>query len=238
LPGDGGKTPRSFLRDQARIPRYRDFKWKGRKPFQAGWHHEDVKFVPCKGMGLFYIFSARRGGSGFSVEGNYQIRYAVMEDIHGMGRVYVDTWKAAYQNMIPKEYLDGLTYESWVEKYRSNFSKTEGYHAAVLLKDDTIIGVVSFMKTRDHDLPETCGEIVSIYVLQEYWQQGFGKMMLNWSVQELKKLGFADCALWTLEDNLRAQRSYENFGFKRDGARQSQQIGGKDIWEIRYRRKI
>jgi GNAT superfamily N-acetyltransferase len=168
----------------------------------------------------------------------YELRYAAMDDIHGMGRVYVDTWKAAYQNMIPKEYLDGLTIEGWEEKYRSRFSKTEGYHVAVLTDADKIIGVMSFMKTRDTDLPNNCGEIVSIYVLQEYWHQGLGKMMLDWAVKELQKLGFTGCALWTLEDNLRAQRAYEHFGFERDGARQSQEFCGKDVWEIRYQKII
>lgn len=168
----------------------------------------------------------------------YELRYAAMEDIHGMGRVYVDTWKAAYQGMIPQEYLNGLTIEGWEEKYRSRFSKTEGYHVAVLTKDESIIGVMSFMKTRDHDLPETCGEIVSIYVLQEYWHQGLGKMMLGWAVKELQTLGFTDCALWTLEDNLQAQRAYERFGFVRDGARQSQEFCNTPVWEIRYQMKI
>ena len=167
-----------------------------------------------------------------------EIRYATWDDIHGMGRVYVDTWKAAYQGMIPKSYLDGLTYESWEERYRSRFSQMEGYHVAVLTDGDRVIGVTSFTRTRDRDLIETCGEIVSIYVLQEYWHQGLGKMMLEWAVKELKKLGFTDCVLWTLEENHRAQRAYERFGFVRDGARQSQEFNGTPVWEIRYHMSI
>ena len=172
------------------------------------------------------------------MDANYEIRYASVDDIHGMGRVYVDTWKAAYQGMIPQEFLDGLTYESWEGRYRSRFSKMEGYHVAVLTLEDRIIGVMSFMKTRDDGLPETCGEIVSIYVLQEYWHQGFGKLMLDWAVKELKSLGFTECVLWTLEDNHLAQSAYERFGFKPDGARQSQEFCGKAVWEIRYCMKI
>ena len=172
------------------------------------------------------------------MEDDCKIRYASVEDIHAMGRVYVDTWKAAYQSMIPKEFLDGLTYESWEERYRSRFLKLEGYHVAVLVKGDTIIGVMSYMKTRDEGLPETCGEIVSIYVLQEYWHLGFGKLMLGWAVKELQKLGFFECVLWTLEDNHLAQRAYERFGFERDGARKDQEFCGKAVWEVRYRMKI
>ncbi len=166
------------------------------------------------------------------------IRYSTVNDIHGMGIVYVDTWKAAYQGMIPQDYLDGLTYESWEEKYRARFSQITDYNVAVLDLDGRIIGVTSMMKTRDDDLPDSFGEIVSIYVLPEYWHQGLGKMMLEWAVKELKKQGFTDCVLWTLEDNHRARRAYEHFGFERDGARKSQEFCGKDVWEIRYRMRI
>ncbi len=172
------------------------------------------------------------------MEGNYEIRYAAMEDIHGMGIVYVDTWKAAYQGIIPQEFLDGLTASRWEDRYRQTLGKEGLSNAAVLLLDGQVIGVSSFMKTRDADLADEYGEIISIYVLPEYWHMGFGRLMLDWVTRELKKLGFTDCALWTLEDNLRAQRAYERFGFARDGARKSQEFCGKNVWEIRYRKKI
>jgi RimJ/RimL family protein N-acetyltransferase len=168
----------------------------------------------------------------------YEIRYAAMEDIHGMGRVYVDTWKAAYRGMIPQEFLDGLTASRWEDRYRQTLGKEGMPKAAVLLLDGQIIGVSSFMKTRDNDLTDDYGEIISIYVLPEYWHMGYGTLMLNWVTRELEKLGFTDCVLWTLEENLRAQRAYERFGFTRDGARKNQEFSGKDVWEIRYRKKI
>ena len=167
-----------------------------------------------------------------------EIRYATWDDVPGMGRVYVDTWKAAYQGMIPQEFLHELTYESWEERYRSRFSKMEGYHVAVLTLDEKVIGVMSFSRSRDEDLPEGFAEIVSIYVLPDYWHMGYGKKMLAWAVDELKKLGFGDCALWTLEDNHRAQRAYERFGFVKDGARKSQEFSGTPVWEVRYRKKL
>lgn len=166
------------------------------------------------------------------------IRYAVPEDIPGMGRVYVDTWKAAYRGMIPEEYLHSLTYEGWEEKYRSRYAIQEGYHLAVLDLDGRIIGVSSFMKARDEDLPETFGEIVSIYVLPEYWHMGYGRRLLGFAAAEMKEFGFDGCALWTLEDNLRAQKAYERFGFSRDGARKSYAFSGTPVWEIRYRKAL
>lgn len=164
-----------------------------------------------------------------------EIRYVTQEDIPGMARVYVDTWKAAYRGMIAQDYLESLTCAAWEERYRARHSQTEGYHVAVLEMDGEIIGVASFMRARDEDLPETCGEIVSIYVLPEYWSQGYGRMMLGWVAQELRNLGFLTCSLWTLKENLRAQRAYERFGFHRDGAEKSWEVSGVPAAEVRYR---
>ncbi len=49
-----------------------------------------------------------------------EIRYAVQDDIPQMGRVYVNTWKAAYQGMIPQEFLHDLSAERWEESYRKS----------------------------------------------------------------------------------------------------------------------
>ena len=169
------------------------------------------------------------------MEVNCEIRYASMDDIHSMGRVYVDTWKAAYQGMIPKEFLDGLTASRWVDSYRKTLNREGMPKAAVLVLDGQIIGVSSFMQTRDEDLSENYGEIISLYVLPEYWRQGFGSRLMGWVTGELKAMGFRHCALWTLEGNLRAQKAYERFGFKKDGHRKSVEIGGASVDNIRYR---
>jgi dipeptidase E len=167
-----------------------------------------------------------------------EVRYVQPEDIPGMARVYVDTWKAAYPGMIPQEYLDSLNYASWEERYRTRYAQMEGNHYAVLVKDSQVIGVSSFMKNRDDDLPESCGEIVSIYVLKEHWSRGHGKRLMRFATGELKKLGFTDCCLWTLEQNSRAQRAYERFGFHRDGTRRAIEISGENVWEIRYQMSL
>ncbi len=164
-----------------------------------------------------------------------EIRYALPQDIPGMSRVYVDTWKAAYRGMIPKEYLHGLDASRWEDRCRQTFNREGSPKAAVITQDGQVIGVSSFSKTRDDDLPPSYGEIISIYVLPEYWHMGYGTRMLAWVAEEMKGLGFSSCALWTLEENARAQRAYQRFGFKRDGARKSQEIGGAQVWEVRYR---
>ena len=164
-----------------------------------------------------------------------EIRYAVQGDIPSMGQVYVDTWKAAYQGMIPQEFLDGLSTDRWESSYRKTLGVMGMPKAAVLTEGGQVIGVSSFSKTRDDDLGPEYGEIISIYVLPAYWQKGYGNQLLAWVTGELKAVGFHHCALWTLEENTRAQRAYEHFGFTCDGSRKMDEISGRQVWEVRYR---
>ncbi|EIJ79685.1 hypothetical protein [Bacillus methanolicus] len=40
-----------------------------------------------------------------------KIRKAVLSDAKGIAKVHVDSWKTTYENIIPDEYLNQLTYE-------------------------------------------------------------------------------------------------------------------------------
>lgn len=167
-----------------------------------------------------------------------EIRYAQPDDIPGMALVYVKTWQAAYQGMIAQNFLDQLSPSRWEESYQKSLGKEGRPKAAVLLEGGQVIGVSSFNKTRDEDLGERYGEIISLYVLPEYWRMGLGSQMLCWVTRELKNMGFSHCMLWTLEDNVRAQRAYERFGFQKDGQAKGFEIGGGEVTEIRYQMKL
>lgn len=110
--------------------------------------------------------------------------------------------------------------------------------AAVLVVDDHIVGVSGFDKTRDDDLPDECAEIISVYLLPEYWHKGLGSKLMLWIIHELKTLCFTQCALWTLEENIRAQRAYEKLGFASDGSMKLLEIGGASVRDIRFIKDI
>lgn len=57
-----------------------------------------------------------------------------------------------------------------------------------------------------------------VSVLKEYWGMGVGRELINYMLEWAKKGGVVTkINLRVREDNLRAQRLYENLGFKREG---------------------
>ena len=57
--------------------------------------------------------------------------------------------------------------------------------------------------------------------------------MMNYAVDMLKSKGYSEIILWTLEENNRAKRFYEKYGFIFDGSKKEIKIG-KSLIEIRY----
>lgn len=154
------------------------------------------------------------------------------DDRFAISRIYEESWKFAYKDIIPQSYLESIPAGNWV----SNLDK-EGMNTLVMCEDDMYIGTSSYCKSRFSDFADF-GEIVSIYLLPQYIGRGYGMRLLDAVVGELSYLGFQDIHLWVLEDNLRARRFYEKAGFVSSKNYLNDTIGGKELREMQYYRSV
>lgn len=158
-----------------------------------------------------------------------EIRYMTREDDpFEISNIYEESWKYAYQNIIPQDFLDSIPVGKWADRVTA-----EGIYSLVLTKESVLIGTASFCRSRWQEY-SGCGEIISIYLLPEYIGKGCGGPLLNACLDELKKMGFKRILLRVLEDNHRARRFYEKCGFTFSGDCQTEQIGGKTLRELMY----
>ncbi|EPR13390.1 GNAT family N-acetyltransferase [Ruminiclostridium papyrosolvens] len=179
------------------------------------------------------------------------IRLATLDDVAAMSYVHSITWKTAYKEFISKEYLDNITDEGWIPIFKRALLKNL-QEAAVIELDGVVTGCITFGKGR---VGQTCtmtnlntadsadtsncykcnsGEIISLYVLPEYWHSKQGYELTKYAVERLKQQGFEDCYLWVIKDNERAKGFYRKFGFKSTNTFTSVNLGGRDIIEEKY----
>ena len=158
-----------------------------------------------------------------------EIRYITPKDnAFVISNIYEKSWKYAYRNIIPQDFLDSIPARKWADKVTA-----EGIYSLVLTEEDIPIGTASFCQSRWEKYSDY-GEIVSIYFLPEYIGKGYGGYLLRACQSELKKLGFRRILLRVLEDNHRARRFYEKCGFAFSEDCQEEQIGGKKLRELMY----
>lgn len=155
------------------------------------------------------------------------IRQATEHDRSALGVIYCLSWREAYKNIIPDEYLNSLTVENCTP------NKINSNDILVIEDNGTIVGLVNFGKARDEGC-KNAGELRSIYVLPDFWMKGFGQILFSSAAKKLKGLGFEKFYLWVLKDNSRARKFYEKMGMRNTNIEQKINIGGKNLDEIKY----
>lgn len=154
------------------------------------------------------------------------VREAVKEDRTGIGKVYCESWKAAYRKILPESYLSGLTAENCTPDL---VSKDD----FVLEEEGNIVGICHVQPARDRKDGQW-GEIVSIYLLPEKWGFGHGGRLIQKALCKLMQDDFFNICLWVLKDNERARAFYEKHGFVHSGQERDLNIAGCSVCEVEY----
>lgn len=158
-----------------------------------------------------------------------EIRYITKDDNPlEISKIYESSWKYAYKDIIPQNYLDSIPAGQWADSIHK-----AGMKSLVLIERGRIIGTASFCKSRWEEYNDY-GEVVSIYFLPDYIGKGYGRLLLNKCIEELKQCGYKKVLLWVLEDNHRARKFYEKNGFICSEVFLDDNIGGKDVREVLY----
>lgn len=158
-----------------------------------------------------------------------EIRYITSAgDRMMISKVYEESWKYAYKGIIPQHYLDSIPEGRWVQNIDNLMWKT-----LVCIDDNRIVGTSSFCNSRFEQF-HGWGEVISIYLLPQYMGKGYGRILMESVISELKKQGYEKIFLWVLEENIRARHFYEQLGFSATTDFLEDNIGGKDLREIRY----
>lgn len=154
------------------------------------------------------------------------------DDRYAVSRIYEESWKTAYRNIVPQAYLDSIPAGLWAGSL-----DRAGWDALVLIEEGQPVGTSSVCPSRWPQYPGF-GEIVSLYLLPACMGRGFGRALLNAAVERLTDRGFRDVLLWVLEENRRARLFYERNGFRPAGAPMEYVIGGKALSEVPYCRRV
>lgn len=161
------------------------------------------------------------------------IRKATVEDVQDISRIHALSWKSAYKGIIPQDYLDELKEGFWIPAF-GTWLKDNILTTQVMVENGSIIGCVAYGRARDKSL-FNWGEIVSIYLLPEYFDRGYGKKLLESALQDLKQSGFQNVYLWVIKQNQRARCFYEKNKWQcNENDKCICEIARTQITEVRY----
>ena len=145
------------------------------------------------------------------------------EEIEGKSLVHWQTWREAYDDLLPANFQETMT----LEKCRF-FSQKYPENTLIAMDGKKVVGFISYGNFRDEAIQ--AGEIIALYVLKDYYGKGVSKQLMHAAFVALDQ--FSEIYLWVLKDNKRAIAFYQKMGFTFDGQEQILKLG-KPVKELR-----
>ena len=158
---------------------------------------------------------------------SYEIRAARPEDSGVIEEVRLATWRVAYRDVMPADFLAGLEVRPEIVRNRADALASGRVTGRVAVRDD-VRGFALYGPSRDEDVPG-----MEVYVLPEEFSTGMGRALMASAVEDLASSGHREAGLWVLAANARARRFYERFGFSLSG--RSKMLPDPPLEEVHYR---
>lgn len=160
-----------------------------------------------------------------------KIKKASEEDIKAVARVYIDSWKTTYRDLVPDDYLDTLSYEDAEQKW-IDFLNNENEPFIFIAMND-LGEIIGFASGKSIDGGHFHGELYSLYLLQECRGLGIGRQLVSAIGKDFKEKDIASMLVWVMEKNKSGVGFYKRLGGKESLHRKSE-FGGVVVNDVAY----
>ncbi|HLU45890.1 MAG TPA: GNAT family N-acetyltransferase [Natronosporangium sp.] len=174
----------------------------------------------------------------------FTVRPAAPDDAAAVAALHVRSWRHTYAGIVPDQVLDHLatTVDQRAERYRRQWADPASpFRCLVVTEGEHVLGFVLYGPYRlaEQQLDQSVGEVLAIYLDPPHLGRGAGRTLLDAAVTALRAQGFSEVRLWVMEENTRARRFYERYGFTPDGTHHLFRLTAPDgsetaIPEVRY----
>lgn len=167
-----------------------------------------------------------------------QVRRATSADAPAIAAVHVAASRAAYQGLLPEEFLAQFTVERRETGWRQSLENGE-CEVWIAEEDGQALGWLCTGKSRDPDTTPGTVELWAMYVAPSRWRQGIGRALWNEALPQVMAAGSQSITLWVLEANAPAIAFYRTLGFVEDpDSRRMRPRGGVEVAEVRLRSSL
>lgn len=143
------------------------------------------------------------------------VRPARLSDAADIARVHVETWRAAYPGIVPKDYLVSMTETRQTVLWEASISRARGADVVLVAQESDGGGIVGFgncgRARHDTALGGGMGEVYTLYVAGDWQGRGIGRALLSGLFDSLQGHGINQAMVWVLSGNP-ARFFYEAMG--------------------------
>jgi GNAT superfamily N-acetyltransferase len=160
------------------------------------------------------------------------IRFATADDADAIAKIHVDTWRAAYDGLIPASFLASLSKQDRAAGWRRQING-DPRSLLVTTEANAVSGWIALGASRNGRSTDE-GEIFALYVRPGRWRNGLGRALMEAAETELWRRNLLSSTLWVLERNFPARAFYERIGYHADGLKKDIPFPDATLVEVRY----
>ena len=148
------------------------------------------------------------------------IRKVQPGDENVLAHIQTESWKAAFNKILSPEILDKCTdINKATAMYKQLLAEDFG-NGYILTANDKPHCIAYWDAARNKEYAEKA-ELICIHSLPDNWNKGYGSLMMDHVLCDIKNAGYSDAILWVFRDNTRARAFYESKGFSFTGISKS-----------------
>lgn len=128
------------------------------------------------------------------------VRRARITDAAAIGAVHVAAWRSTYPGILPDAYLSRMSATRQARYYETTIAAGGTVFVATPAGGmPRLVGFTTAGRARSAGLGD--GEIETLYVLDDWRDQGIGRRLMTAAAQDLAVRGCRSAFLWVLRDN-------------------------------------
>jgi ribosomal protein S18 acetylase RimI-like enzyme len=170
------------------------------------------------------------------------VRTADAQDIELIARIQIDTWRAAYRDLLSEDVLAGLDAEAMTEIWQDTVEQGQAT-VYVATEGPWTVGFCAAGPAPDTEIADTQGNapedaattglIATLLVEPRWGRRGHGGRLLATAAAALKEAGATRGVVWVPENDDVSVAFYERAGWARDGMVRTLDAGGRPLREVR-----
>lgn len=159
------------------------------------------------------------------------VRVARPRDADQIADIHVSSWRVTYRGMLPDAYLDAMSRRQLAARWRRRTLLRSTESVLVAVGGGVVAGFACLSPSISE--PGFAGEITMLYVRPELEGSGVGTQLLTAGLDQLAAKPLYWAIIWALEANQRAIDFYRRRGFRLDGGRRADRVGGVAVPVVR-----
>lgn len=167
------------------------------------------------------------------------VRPATADDVSELARIQLDTWRLAYQTVLPAEILQALDTDSIAASWRAAVTTPPSPNHQVLVANEgehrvgfTAFGPDADRQPQDPE-PESSAAISMLLVEPRWGRRGHGSRLLAAVADLARANGARRLVAWVPVADTASLQFYRSAGWEADGLRRDLDTGAGTVTELR-----